>query len=210
MNKKVQKINYQKELDKVLGSLEGVDEKPRLLIHSCCGPCSSYVLEYLKDYFSISILFYNPNIYPQEEFFYRAKEQEDLIEKMGLDIQVINLGHRPEDFYKLARGKEDLKEGGARCLSCYRLRLEEAALYAKAKGFDYFTTTLSISPHKNSQVLNQIGRDLEDIYGLSYLYSDFKKNEGYKRSVDLTKKYNMYRQDYCGCEFSMARKERQD
>lgn len=194
------KRNYHKDLVKLI---EGLDYRPRLLLHSCCGPCSTYVLDFLKDHFDISILFYNPNIYPEEEYFYRKEEQEALVEKMGLNIEVLPVDYRKEEFYTMAKGLEEEPENGARCLACYRLRLEEAAKVAREKGYDYFTTSLSISPHKDSQVLNQIGRTLEEKYGVKYLYSDFKKNDGFKKSVDLSKKYDMYRQDYCGCEFSM-------
>lgn len=194
------KRNYHKDLVKLI---EGLDYRPRLLLHSCCGPCSTYVLDFLKDHFDISILFYNPNIYPEEEYFYRKEEQEALVEKMGLNIEVLPVDYRKEEFYTMAKGLEEEPENGARCLACYRLRLEEAAKVAREKGYDYFTTSLSISPHKDSQVLNQIGRTLEEKYRVKYLYSDFKKNDGFKKSVDLSKKYDMYRQDYCGCEFSM-------
>lgn len=194
------KRNYHKDLVKLI---EGLDYRPRLLLHSCCGPCSTYVLDFLKDHFDISILFYNPNIYPEEEYYYRKDEQEALVEKMGLEIEVLPVDYRKEEFYSMAKGLEEEPENGARCLLCYRLRLEEAAKVAREKDYDYFTTSLSISPHKDSQVLNQIGKTLEEKYGVNYLYSDFKKNDGFKKSVDLSKKYDMYRQDYCGCEFSM-------
>lgn len=194
------KRNYHKDLVKLI---EGLDYRPRLLLHSCCGPCSTYVLDFLKDHFDISILFYNPNIYPEEEYYYRKDEQEALVEKMGLEIEVLPVDYRKEEFYSMAKGLEEEQENGARCLLCYRLRLEEAAKVAREKDYDYFTTSLSISPHKDSQVLNQIGKTLEEKYGVNYLYSDFKKNDGFKKSVDLSKKYDMYRQDYCGCEFSM-------
>lgn len=197
------KINYQLILDKTLDQIKEMDKKPRLLIHSCCGPCSSYLLDYLNDYFDIGVFYYNPNIYPQEEFYYRKREQEELIGKMGLDIEFIGIDHNPEDFYLIAKGLEDLREGGPRCHKCYRIRLEQTGKYAKENGFHYFTTSLSISPHKNAQVLNQIGKDLENELGIKYLYSDFKKRDGFKKSVQLSEKYNMYRQEYCGCEFSL-------
>ena len=194
------KINYQRELDAVLNSLNGT--KPRLLIHSCCAPCSSYVLEYLSEYFDITILYYNPNIYPEEEFNKRLFEQQRLVNEMGISAKVIDIGYQSEKFYEAVKGLEELPEGDRRCEKCFILRLEETAKMAKEGGFDYFTTTLSISPLKDEQLLNKIGRELSDKYGVKYLYSDFKKKNGYKRSIELSSKYNLYRQDYCGCVFS--------
>ncbi len=198
------KINYQLELDKTIKEIEKLDYVPRLLLHSCCGPCSTYVLEYLSNYFEIGLLYYNPNIYPKEEYFFRENEQEKLIEKLDVKypISFIRADYRPDEYYRLVRGYEGEKEGGKRCHICFDMRLREAARIAKEKGFDYFTTTLSISPHKDSQVLNQIGKELEEEFKIKYLYSDFKKKNGFKRSVELTQEYDMYRQDYCGCVFS--------
>ena len=200
----IEKINYQKELEKLLKQLEAEQKVPTLLIHSCCAPCSSYVLEYLSDYFKITVLYYNPNIYPESEYTKRILEQQNLIRAMKFRYPVSFLAGRydKEKFYDMAAGMEDLREGGARCMKCYELRLREAAAQA-AGGFDYFTTTLSISPLKNAQKLNEIGIRVGKEYGVEYLVSDFKKKNGYKRSIELSKEYGLYRQDYCGCEFSM-------
>lgn len=196
------KVNYQKELDKIIEGLNG--KKPRLLIHSCCAPCSSYVLEYLSAFFEITVLYYNPNIYPEEEFLKRLDEQRRLCREMPqLDaVEVLDFGYDPTEFYEAAKGLENEKEGGARCEKCFRLRLLKTAQIAKEKGFDYFTTTLSISPLKDEQKLNEIGKELAEEIGVSYLYSDFKKKNGYKRSIELSREYNLYRQNYCGCVFS--------
>ncbi|NOW92701.1 hypothetical protein BCD91_004724 [Clostridium beijerinckii] len=198
------KINYQKELDYLIENLVKNQEVPTLLLHSCCAPCSSYVLEYLSQYFKITIFFYNPNIYPMEEYTRRVAEQKGLISEMKVknEIRFIEGKYDTESFYKLTKGLEEEKEGGVRCFNCYELRLNEAAIMAKEKGYDYFTTTLSISPHKNSAKLNEIGKSLSEEHDVKYLYSDFKKKEGYKRSIELSKQYKLYRQDYCGCVFS--------
>ncbi|OCB01113.1 epoxyqueuosine reductase QueH [Clostridium beijerinckii] len=198
------KINYQKELDSLIENLVKNEEVPTLLLHSCCAPCSSYVLEYLSQYFKITIFFYNPNIYPMEEYTRRVAEQKGLILEMKVknEIRFIEGKYDTESFYKLTKGLEEEKEGGVRCFNCYELRLNEAAIMAKEKGYDYFTTTLSISPHKNSAKLNEIGKSLSEEHDVKYLYSDFKKKEGYKRSIELSKQYKLYRQDYCGCVFS--------
>ena len=203
----VQKINYQKELEKLLAQLEAEQRVPSLLIHSCCAPCSSYVLEYLSEYFKITVFYYNPNIYPESEYTKRIAEQQKLIRDMEFRYPVSFLAGKydKEKFYEMAAGMEDLKEGGARCMKCYELRLSEAAGQAVAGGFDYFTTTLSISPMKNAQKLNEIGLRVGEEYGVKYLVSDFKKKNGYKRSIELSKEYGLYRQNYCGCEFSMRR-----
>ena len=178
---------------------------PRLLLHSCCAPCSSYVLEYLSEYFKITVFYYNPNIYPESEYTKRILEQQKLIRDMKFRYPVSFLAGKydKEKFYEMAAGMEYLKEGGARCMKCYELRLSEAARQAAAGGFEYFTTTLSISPMKNAQKLNEIGLRVGEEYGVKYLVSDFKKKNGYKRSIELSKEYGLYRQDYCGCEFSM-------
>lgn len=198
------KINYQKELDALIEKLVKENETPTLLLHSCCAPCSSYVLEYLSKYFKISILFYNPNIYPLEEYSRRVAEQKGLISalKVKNEISFLEGRYDTENFYNIAKGLEDQKEGGERCFKCYELRLKEAAIIAKEQGYDYFTTTLSISPHKNAQKLNEIGYEFSMKYDVKYLYSDFKKKEGYKRSIELSNQYDLYRQDYCGCIFS--------
>ncbi len=199
------KINYQKELDKVINCLEQQGRVPRLLLHSCCAPCSSYVLEYLSDYFEITVFYYNPNIYPPEEFGKRVEEQKRLIRQLPAKhpISFLDGPYEPERFYEMAKGLEQVPEGGERCFKCYRLRLAETAEMARAGKYDYFTTTLSISPLKNAEKLNEIGGALARDYGVAYLYSDFKKRNGYKRSTELSKEYGLYRQDYCGCVFSM-------
>ncbi len=201
------KQNYQILLEKTIKTLAKEGKHPRLLLHSCCGPCSSYVMEYLAEHFDITIFYYNPNISPESEFRFRAEEQERLIREMGLGVHYQLGKYDPERFFALAKGLEHEKEGGERCFKCYRLRLEETAQLAKEQGFDYFTTTLSISPHKNAQVLNQLGAEIAEAYGVPYLFSDFKKKNGYRRSCELSTEYNLYRQDYCGCPFSKAEAE---
>ncbi|MCM1165428.1 MAG: epoxyqueuosine reductase QueH [Lachnospiraceae bacterium] len=195
------KINYQRRLDELLGNIGGV---PRLLLHSCCAPCSSYCLEYLSRYFSITVLYYNPNIYPGEEFAKRAEEQRRLIAEMPVEnpVGLVVDEYEPREFFDAVRGLEDCPEGGERCFACYRLRLERAAKYAAEHGFDYFCSTLSISPLKNAQKLNEIGGELSGIYGTGWLPNDFKKKGGYLRSIELSREYGLYRQDYCGCVFS--------
>jgi len=194
-------INYQLELEKTLKQIEGT--KPKLLLHVCCAPCSSYVLTYLSDYFDITVLYYNPNISPIEEYQKRLNEEKRLIKELNKDnIHIMECNYENEEFEEIAKGLENVEEGGIRCRKCYNLRIEKTAQIAKEKNFDYFTTTLTISPLKNSQVLNQIGRELEEKYKIKYLYSDFKKKEGYKTSIILSKKYNLYRQNYCGCKYS--------
>lgn len=200
-------MNYQKELDKLIEKLKREHKIPRLLLHSCCAPCSSYVLEYLSDCFDITVFYYNPNIYPESEYTKRILEQQTLIGEMDTKHPVSFIaGHYDrERFYEMAAGMEHLKEGGERCLKCYELRLREAAELAAKGGFEYFTTTLSISPLKNADRLNEIGLRLETEFGVRYLQSDFKKKNGYKRSIELSKEFGLYRQDYCGCEFSFKR-----
>ena len=201
------KQNYQLLLDKTIAELDG--RQPKLLLHACCAPCSTYVLEYLSEYFEITVFCFNPNIYPPEEFYKRRSEQERIIKEMPAAIPVSFMGseHQSERFYEAVKGYEHTGERGERCYKCYRLRLEETAKAAKEHGFDYFTTTLSISPLKNADWLNTIGGELAEEYGVSYLFSDFKKREGYKRSTELCKKYGIYRQNYCGCIFSMKEGE---
>lgn len=199
-------MNYQKELEKLIERLGKEEKAPSLLLHSCCAPCSSYVLEYLSNYFEITTFYYNPNIYPESEYTKRILEQQTLIAKMRTQhpISFMAGNYDKDRFYDMARGMEHLKEGGERCFRCYELRLRETAEVAKKCGFDYFATTLSISPLKNTPRLNEIGIRLSKEYGVEYLPSDFKKKNGYKRSIELSKKYGLYRQDYCGCEFSVA------
>ena len=197
-------MNFQKELDKTIENIKKVNTVPKLLIHSCCAPCSSYCLEYLSNYFDITVLYYNPNIFPKDEYMYRIEEQKRLIEAMTFknEVKFIATDYTPNDFYDSIRGLEEEPEGGDRCTVCFRVRLEYAAKLAKSLGFDYFVTTLSISPMKNSKLLNAIGLELEEKYGIKYLISDFKKRDGYRRSVELSKEYELYRQDYCGCVYS--------
>ena len=203
------KINYQNELDKTLSDIERAETTPSLLLHSCCAPCSSYVLEYLSRYFKITVFYYNPNIYPEEEFYKRRSEQERFISQLPAKnpISFIGTEHMSEEFYKAVKGLEHIREGGERCFACYRLRLEESAMAARDMGADYFTTTLSISPMKNAQKLNEIGGELGEKYGVKYLFSDFKKRNGYKRSTELSREYGIYRQNYCGCVFSLRERE---
>ncbi len=204
--------NYQLKLDKELASITASGRTPRLLLHSCCAPCSSYVLEYLSEYFSITVYYYNPNIAPTEEFRHRAEEQQRLIEQMPLThpADCVVADYDPTEFAAIAQGREHLPEGGERCTDCYRLRLENTAKKAAEQGYDYFTTTLSISPLKDAVRLNTIGRELAERYGVPYLYSDFKKREGYKRSIALSAAYGLYRQDYCGCIYSKAEMARRN
>lgn len=203
--------NYQRELDKILEGLSREGKVPNLLLHSCCAPCSSYVLEYLAEYFHIMLFYYNPNISPREEYEKRVQEQKSLIERLPLKYPVHFLegAYEPEKFYEMAKGLEEVPEGGKRCFRCYELRLLEAAREAKALEADYFTTTLSISPMKNAGRLNEIGIRLGEELGVPYLVSDFKKKSGYRRSVELSGEYGLYRQDYCGCVYSKQERQRQ-
>ncbi|MGN0535426.1 MAG: epoxyqueuosine reductase QueH [Eubacterium sp.] len=197
-------VNYQKELDKIIDRNKREDALPSLLLHSCCAPCSSYTIEYLSDYFKIMVLYYNPNISPREEYEKRKAEQIRLINSLPVKNKVdfLDCDYDSSEFFDIAKGYENCKEGGERCFRCYELRLRETAKKAKEKGFDYFCTTLSISPLKNAQKINEIGLKLQGEYGVSWLPSDFKKREGYKRSIELSREYNLYRQNFCGCVFS--------
>ena len=206
-------VNYQKELDKILQKLEQQREDssdvPSLFLHSCCAPCSSYVLEYLCRYFRITVFYYNPNISASEEYRKRVAEQKRLIEsynngKKGYEIAIVEGDYEPERFFEMAKGLENCPEGGERCFRCYELRLRKTAERAKQGGFDYFCTTLTISPLKNAQKLNEIGISLSEEYGIPWLPGDFKKREGYKRSVELSAEYDLYRQNYCGCSYSKS------
>ncbi len=201
-------MNYQIEMEKIIDNEKG--KIPKLLLHACCAPCSSAVIESISNYFDITILYYNPNIYPQEEFKKRFNELDRLIheEPHKNNISLVEGRYNYDEFLNISKGLEDVPEGGERCFKCYRLRLEESAKYAKENNFDYFGTTLSISPYKNSQKLNEIGKELSEKYGIKYLYSDFKKKNGYKRSIELSKEYNLYRQDYCGCTYSKEERRR--
>lgn len=214
--------NYQKELDKIIENIGAAGEcAPTLFLHSCCAPCSSYVLEYLRKYFKITVFYYNPNITEDAEYCKRVAEQKRLIaaynekttnavnldcrkgvEEDGYLIEVIEGDYEPQRFFEMAKGLEQCPEGGERCFACYKLRLEETAKRARAGRYDYFTSTLSISPLKNAVKLNEIGEKLAEEYGVAWLPSDFKKRDGYKRSIELSKEYDLYRQDYCGCVYS--------
>ncbi|MGO1581413.1 MAG: epoxyqueuosine reductase QueH [Peptoniphilaceae bacterium] len=200
------KINYNLKMENIIKNLDK-DKEYKLLLHSCCAPCSSVVLERLSKYFKITILYYNPNIDTSIEFERRVKEQEYLIKNIDLEdrIEIMVIGYNSKEYYDFIEGHEDEVEGGKRCELCFELRLEKTAEIAKELGFDFFTTTLSISPHKNSKILNEVGEKAANKYEIDYLYSDFKKKEGYKRSIELSEKYDLYRQDYCGCEFSKKR-----
>ena len=217
------KVNYQSELEKLIKKLP--DNQQRLFLHSCCAPCSSYCLEYLRQYFRVTIFYYNPNISMPEEYRLRVEEQKRLIRELnaqledpvytaayGLEqanpIEFTEGKYDPESFYAIAKGLESCPEGGERCFLCYELRLREAAQMAKAGGYDFFTTTLTISPLKNARKLNEIGQQLAEEYGISYLPSDFKKKGGYQRSIELSKEHGLYRQDYCGCAYSKAESQK--
>ena len=197
-------MNYQKELDKIIEDNKKNNIKPKLLLHSCCAPCTSYCLEYLHEYFDITLYFYNPNMSNREEYDKRANELIRLVKEMGLssEVDIIIEEYASDEFLKASKGLEDEPERGLRCNECFKLRLNKSGMYAKENKFEYFTTTLSISPHKNAKLLNIIGGELEDILGVKYLYSDFKKKNGYKRSIELSNEYNLYRQNFCGCNFS--------
>ena len=201
--------NYQKELEKIIEEIKRTGEAPTLLLHSCCAPCSSYCLEYLSEYFKITVFYYNPNIYPESEYALRTEEQKRLINELKVknEISFLEIGFNPEEFYSAVKGLEKEKEGGERCFVCYRLRLSKTAEEAKKRGFDYFTTTLSISPLKNAEKLNEIAEDEGIKNGIKHLPSDFKKKNGYKRSTELSRQYGLYRQDYCGCVYSVRDKK---
>lgn len=210
------KINYQKILDKILENIKKDNVRPKLLVHSCCAPCSSYVLEYLNDYFDITVLYYNPNISPKEEYEKRKAEQIRFIHERFSDdntnnkVSFMDCDYESEKYTKIAKSLEKEPEGGMRCVECFRLRLDKTAELAKLYGFDYFVTTLSISPLKNAQLLNRIGSEISEKYGVSYLPSDFKKREGYKRSIELSKKYGLYRQNFCGCVYSKIQADKNE
>lgn len=196
------KTNYQTKLEEIIKKEEG--KIPKLLLHSCCAPCSSYVLEYLSKYFEITIVYYNPNISPYDEYKKRLDEQIRLINEMDSinKISLLECSYDNEKYEDIVKGLEEEPERGSRCLKCYKMRLEYTAKMAKDKNYDYFGTTLSVSPYKSSEILNNIGEELSKLYNIPYLYSDFKKKEGYKRSIELSKIYNLYRQNYCGCKYS--------
>lgn len=205
------KVNYQLELDKTIKTITEQGKVPKLLLHSCCAPCSSYCLSYLAEYFSITVYYYNPNISPVSEYEKRVKEQIRFINELPVKYPVSFAEGRydSERFFEMVRGLEDAPEGGERCFLCYEMRQREAAIYAKEHGFDYFTTTLSVSPHKNVAKLNEIGLRLAKEYDVAYLPSDFKKRGGYQKSIELSHQYDLYRQNYCGCIFSKRDGEKQ-
>lgn len=202
--------NYGKVLEQTLGKIRASGSRPRLLLQACCAPCSSYTLEYLTAYFDITLLFYNPNIFPEAEYTFRASELRRFLTEHPAcaSVSLLVPPYDPAPFFEAAKGFEDEPERGARCKKCYRLRLEAAAKAARDGGYDYFCTTLSISPHKDAAALNEIGGELAKTYGVPYLFSDFKKKGGYLRSIELSETYHLYRQDYCGCIYSKAEAER--
>ena len=205
------RVNYQQAMENLIADncIEG--RSPRLLLHSCCGPCSTYCIQTLAEHFRVTVFYYNPNIYPPEEYHMRAGEQERFIERFPTKypVEFVEGAYDTERFYDTVRGLEHVPEGGERCFRCYELRLREAAEYAREHDFDFFTTTLSISPLKNADKLNEIGAKLEQEYGVRYLYSDFKKKNGYKQSTEISRAYDMYRQYYCGCVFSKQERDAQ-
>ncbi len=202
------KVNYGLMLDKKLVQLQRGGIRPKLLLHACCAPCSSYVLEFLHEHFEIILYFFNPNIAPESEYEYRKNELKRLVSEMGLDIPVVDEDYNPEPFYEFAKGLEELPERGERCRRCIGYRLDTAGRKAAEVGADYFTTTLTISPHKDCAFINEYGSQASERCGVEYLFSDFKKHEGYKRSIELSKQYNLYRQDYCGCVYSKLAREK--
>ncbi len=199
-------MNYQKLLEEEIELIKNRTTKPKLLLHACCGPCSSYVIEYLSNFFEITIYYYNPNTYPEEEYVRRLDELNKFIKSFNNKVKVIEEKYNTNEFYNNIKGMEHLGEKSRRCYNCYKLRMNKTALYAKENNYDYFTTTLSISPYKNAHWINEIGKELENKIGIKYLYSDFKKKDGYKRSLELSREYNLYRQDYCGCVYSKTEK----
>ena len=209
-------INYQKELEKILNGLQmldGSEAPPTLFLHSCCAPCSSYCLEYLCKYFAITVFYYNPNISASQEYLKRVEEQKRLIaaynqEQKGYPISIVEGDYEPALFFEMAKGYEECPEGGERCFKCFDLRLRRTVEEAKRGKYDYFATTLTISPLKNAAKINEIGQQLSKEYGVNWLPSDFKKKNGYKRSIELSAEYDLYRQDYCGCAFSKVEREK--
>ncbi|NOR45323.1 MAG: recombinase [Candidatus Delongbacteria bacterium] len=200
------KINYQNMMEEELKKIKDLPKKPSLLLHACCAPCSSYIIELLRDYFNITLYFYNPNIYPKEEHDRRLNELKLFVERFDSNnnINLIAEKYTPMEFASCVSGLEDEREGGARCFKCYDLRLSRTAVRASEDKFDYFCTTLSISPHKNAEKINKIGKELADIYDVKFLFSNFKKKNGFKRSLEISKDFDLYRQEYCGCEYSMS------
>ena len=200
-------MNFQKLLENEIELIKKREVKPKLLLHACCGPCSSYIIEYLSKYFDITIYYYNPNTYPETEYNRRLDELNKFIISFNNCVRVVEGNYEPGEFYKAIKGLEHLGEKSQRCYNCYKLRMEKSAIYAKKNNYDYFTTTLSISPYKNAEWINAIGKKLEAEIGIKYLYSDFKKKNGYIRSIELSKEYGLYRQEYCGCVYSKQERE---
>ena len=201
----MEKRNYQREMEAEIASLQG--RRPELLLHSCCGPCSSAVLERLTDHFRVTLLYYNPNIEPEAEYEHRLSEQKRLLSLLPEEVPMMPCPWDNAAFEAFAREMAGEPEGGSRCLRCFRLRLDYTARQARENGFEYFTTTLSVSPHKNAEALNRIGREAGEAAGVRYLYADFKKQNGYLRSLELSREYGLYRQDYCGCRYSKQERE---
>ena len=201
-------INYQEVLEKQLEEIK--ESTPKLLLHACCAPCSSYVLEYLSDFFEITIYYYNPNIHPSNEYQRRLNELKKFIKefKCKNTVELIEVSYNPDEYFEKIKGLENLGERSKRCYECYKFRMEKSYKYAKENNYDYFTTTLSISPYKEANWINEIGSSLEKVYNVKYLYADFKKKNGYKRSLELSKIYGLYRQDYCGCIYSKKEREK--
>lgn len=199
------KINYQLICDKEIEELTRGGARPRLLLQSCCGPCSSYVLEYLTKFFDVTVFFSNSNVFPEEEYEKRLSTQHEVTEKLSAPsaIPLVADEYNHDEFLTRVKSLEDAPEGGIRCVECFHLRLERTAEYAKENGFDCFTTTLSVSPHKNAGILNTLGKEIGERFGVRFLTADFKKREGYKRSIELSRELDLYRQEYCGCEFSI-------
>ena len=203
-NKNISGRNFQKEMDSLLDTLKKAGERKKLFLHCCCAPCSSYVLEYLSEYFDITAFFYNPNIDGEKEYIYRLNELIRFIKEKSFEnkIDIVKGDYNPKEFENIAKGYEDCKEGGARCLRCFELRLRKTAELAKTYDADYFATTLTVSPLKNAAAINSIGERLGKEYGIAYLPSDFKKKNGYKRTIELSREYDLYRQNFCGCAYS--------
>lgn len=198
----MQTVNYGLLLDRKLEEIRGSGKRPKLLLHACCAPCSSYVLEYLNDFFDISLYFFNPNISPESEYEHRKSELVRLADKMCPNVRIFDEPYDPEPFFGIAKGLEDLPERGLRCQKCIALRLSAAGRMAAATDSDYFTTTLTVSPHKDSRFINECGGAVSEKCGVPYLFSDFKKHDGYRRSIELSREYGLYRQNYCGCVYS--------
>ena len=205
-------MNYQKKMEDIIEENKKNNLVPTILLHSCCAPCSSHVIDVLSKDFNITILYYNPNIEPYEEYLKRKEEEIRFIKEYNNTnrLDIIDCDYDNEQYHELVKGLEDCKEGGNRCFKCYRMRLEYTAIKAKELNYDYFGTTLTVSPYKNSQKLNEIGEELEKKYNIKYLYSDFKKNNGYKHSIEMSKEYNLYRQNYCGCIYSQRKNEKEE